>query len=32
MSETHQNRPIPYIPIDLAEPEDLVAAIRKRRG
>ena len=32
MSETHQNRPIPYIPIDLAEPADLVAAIRKRRG
>ena len=32
MSETPQNRPIPYLPIDLAEPADLVAAIRKRRG
>ena len=32
MSETPQNRPIPYIPMDLAEPADLVAAIRKRRG
>ena len=32
MPETPQKRPIPYLPMDLAEPADLVAAIRKRRG
>lgn len=32
MSETPQNRPIPYLPMELTEPADLVASIRKRRG
>lgn len=32
MPEIPENRPIPYLPMDLAEPVDLVAAIRKRRG
>lgn len=32
MSQMPENRPIPYVPMDLAEPAELVAAIRERRG